>query len=268
MGIETGQTGDFASGAGGAPLYPGIAWKPYYERNEFPWVAEVEARADAVRSELPGLRGQRAFRADRQPQGLELPYEGAWNTYNSYHSGHTFGENCRRCPETVGLLAAVPDCFPMPGIAKFSALSPDTHITAHCGFGNFKLRCHLTLTDAAGCELRVSSEVRRWENGKCLLFDDSFEHEVWNRGERTRIVLLFDFWRPDLSPGKIAILKQFFVFAFTHTHMRDGWKQSQMTMKPRRRSNAGGFDAPLSSASRRAGRAAHASRRPLVNDPT
>jgi aspartate beta-hydroxylase len=129
------------------------------------------------------------------------------------------------------LLSGIPGCSPVPGIAKFSAVTPGTHITPHCGFGNFKLRCHLGLTDAPGCEMRVGSEIRRWEDGKCMVFDDSLQHEVWNKGDRTRIVLLFDFWHPDLAPGEVAVLKDFFAL-FNRLHVLAGWKRSQMTMKP------------------------------------
>jgi aspartate beta-hydroxylase len=50
-----------------------------------------------------------------------------------------------------------------------------------------------------GLPLRVSSEVVSWQEGKCLVFDDSFEHEVWNKSDCERVVLLIQFWHPDLT---------------------------------------------------------------------
>ncbi len=41
--------------------------------------------------------------------------------------------------------------------------------------------------------------MRTWEEGKVIVFDDSFEHEVWNDSKQERIVLLLNFWHPDLS---------------------------------------------------------------------
>ena len=32
-----------------------------------------------------------------------------------------------------------------------------------------------------------------------MIFDDSFEHEVWNEGNSSRLVLIVDIWHPDLT---------------------------------------------------------------------
>jgi hypothetical protein len=58
------------------------------------------------------------------------------------------------------------------------------------------LRLHLGLDVPAECAMRVGTETKSWQEGKCLVFDDSFEHEAWNRGDRTRTVLLCDFLNP------------------------------------------------------------------------
>ncbi|WP_437578945.1 aspartyl/asparaginyl beta-hydroxylase domain-containing protein [Sorangium sp. So ce887] len=227
------RTGRFSAGGSDEPLFPGLAREAFYESEEIPWIGDVERAADVVRRELLALRGKEAFRVYQQPHGAELPVHGQWNTFNFYHSGHTFEDNCQRCPETTKLLASVPGCFPAPGIAKFSALAPGTHITAHQGFGNFKLRCHLALTDSRGCEMRVADEVRGWEDGKCLVFDDSLEHEVWNRGSLTRVVLLFDFWHPELDLYELELLQDIIAF-FHQLRFFDEWKASQTTMLPAR----------------------------------
>lgn len=31
------------------------------------------------------------------------------------------------------------------------------------------------------------------------MFDDSFEHEVWHRGETRRVVLLVNIWHPHIT---------------------------------------------------------------------
>ena len=55
--------------------------------------------------------------------------------------------------------------------------------------------------------MRVGNEVVRWSEGKLLVFDDSFEHEVWTAGDRTRFVLLFDVYHPDLRPEEMILLE-------------------------------------------------------------
>ena len=50
--------------------------------------------------------------------------------------------------------------------------------------------------DEAACRIRVDSEIIPWAPGKVFVFDDTFEHEVWNDTEEERVILLFDFDRP------------------------------------------------------------------------
>lgn len=125
--------------------------------------------------------------------------------------------------------------------ARFSVLRAGTHISAHCGISNAKLRVHLGLSVPATppprrSAIRVGQEVRRWAEGKLLVFDDSFEHEVWwhwddaagsggkgGNGESgadratQRIVLILDVWHPRLSEQRIAELRGSFARNFAHT---------------------------------------------------
>jgi aspartyl/asparaginyl beta-hydroxylase (cupin superfamily) len=81
----------------------------------------------------------------------------------------------------------------------FSLLRPGARIAPHTGMFNTRLVCHLPLIVPPGCRFRVGNEVREWEEGKLLIFDDTIEHEAWNDGGEDRVVLIFDIWRPELS---------------------------------------------------------------------
>ena len=48
--------------------------------------------------------------------------------------------------------------------------------------------------------------VRSWTEGKFIVFDDSFEHEVWHEGESFRLVLIVDIWHPELTARERATL--------------------------------------------------------------
>ena len=51
--------------------------------------------------------------------------------------------------------------------------------------------------------MRVGSETRAWTEGRACVFDDSIEHEAWNKNpDHLRVVLIFDVWRPELSPAE------------------------------------------------------------------
>jgi aspartyl/asparaginyl beta-hydroxylase (cupin superfamily) len=92
----------------------------------------------------------------------------------------------------------------------FSKLTPGAHIPPHRGMLNCRLIAHLPLIVPDGCWLRVGNETRRWEEGKLLIFDDSFEHEARNESGETRIVLLFDLWRPELGDDEKAGISAIF----------------------------------------------------------
>ena len=84
---------------------------------------------------------------------------------------------------------------------ELSMMSPGTHVRRHCGPVNHKWRLHLALVvpePEGSARLRVGSETLLWQEGKILLFDDSYEHEVWNDGETPRAVLIIDLWHPEV----------------------------------------------------------------------
>jgi hypothetical protein len=84
-------------------------------------------------------------------------------------------------PRTVQVLRQIPNLI----AAKFSLLSPGTHIAPHCGPTTRRIRLHLPLVmrNASCCRIRVGGEEQRWQLGRVLAFDDSFEHEIWHEGD-------------------------------------------------------------------------------------
>ena len=51
--------------------------------------------------------------------------------------------------------------------------------------------------------IRVGQERRHWQEGRVLIFDDAFEHEVWNEATRLRVVLFVDFAKPLRFPANV-----------------------------------------------------------------
>lgn len=60
------------------------------------------------------------------------------------------------------------------------------------------------------CDFRVGNETREWVEGRACLFDDTVEHEAWKLSDQTRVDLLFEVWRPDLSEGERAMVSAMF----------------------------------------------------------
>jgi tetratricopeptide (TPR) repeat protein len=91
------------------------------------------------------------------------------------------------------------------GQAYFSVLSPGARLQAHCGPTNARLRVHIGLSVPENAAMRVGNETRRWREGEAFIFDDSFEHEVWNEGSEPRLVFIFDVWHPQLSTDEARL---------------------------------------------------------------
>lgn len=88
---------------------------------------------------------------------------------------------------------------------KFSLINPNAHVHPHTGPSNCRIRAHLGLVvpQFGGTPvIRVGppeSEIRTWKEGEFIIFDDSFEHEVWHNGTSFRLVLIVDLWHPEIS---------------------------------------------------------------------
>lgn len=199
--------------------FPGLPQRAFYERAEFDWVAPMEAMTDAIVAELAAVRAQEAdfapyvqTAADRPAPNNPLRDDDSWGALYFWQGGAPVEDNARRCPSVMAALALAP----MPAIAGrspmalWSLLKPGTHIQPHHGLLNTRLICHLPLLVPGDCALRVGAETRAWRKGEMLLFDDSIEHEAWNRSGDTRVVLLFEVWRPEIDAEEREALTRLF----------------------------------------------------------
>ncbi|MFA6232327.1 MAG: aspartyl/asparaginyl beta-hydroxylase domain-containing protein [Rhodanobacter sp.] len=197
-------------------FFPGIASQPYYPRTHFPWLEALEAGTDVVRDELRAVLAQgqqlEAFLGQAPaPAGQGMlrstgARDAAWDAYFFYRHGVRYDDHCARCPQTTALLDALPlvrirDHAPE---TLFSILTPGSHILPHTGVTNTRLVTHLPLIVPPDCAIRVGGEEHVWQEGRCVTFDDTWEHEAWNRSEQTRVVLILDSWHPDLSEAERA----------------------------------------------------------------
>jgi aspartate beta-hydroxylase len=190
-------------------------------RDVFPWVALLEDNVGVILNEFFSLRGTDAFQPYRSPPpstitasstnatdalGQLATDSGSWNVAYLYLHGLDFADNLLRCPKTAAIVAQIPrhyhHCF-------FSSMAPQTHITPHYGSTNKKLRCHLPLVvpSSTAAWLRVGDERVEMQQGRCVIFDDSHEHEAGNDDfESPRVVLIVDVWHPDLSDEEVRFL--------------------------------------------------------------
>lgn len=103
-------------------------------------------------------------------------------------------------PDVSGFIPGQFNNASMPYV-KLYRQTPGTHLRAHYGMTNSKLTAHLGLIVPEGSSITVRGETRSWEEGKVLVFDDSFEHEaVTTHPTQARYVLNVGFWHPELHP--------------------------------------------------------------------
>jgi aspartyl/asparaginyl beta-hydroxylase (cupin superfamily) len=199
--------------------FPGLPQRQFYERSEFPWLAEVENAAPAMQEELRAVLADGQDFApyveassDRPRAANPLINDPSWGAFYFWRNGEKVGANASRCPATMAALelAPMPRIDKRSPIALWSLLKPGTHIQPHHGLLNTRLICHIPLIVPDDCAIRVGNETRAWRTGEALIFDDSFEHEAWNKSADTRIILLLEIWRPEISAEERAALTTIF----------------------------------------------------------
>lgn len=178
--------------------------RAWHNSQEYPWVNILEKNFEGIKKDA--LRIFQKNLMNIHPENNDLAGYGTWNTFFFYQNGTKYISNHEECPFTSSILDKIPGVN-IAGRTYFSAMTPGIHIKAHCGPHNFKLRTHLGIVTPEEAVIRVGSVTKPWQQGKCIIFDDSFEHEVWNKSEKTRIVLIVDVWNPCLSLEEVMALQ-------------------------------------------------------------
>ncbi|XP_061094027.1 aspartyl/asparaginyl beta-hydroxylase isoform X7 [Conger conger] len=135
------------------------------------------------------------------PEDENLREKGEWGQFTLWQQGKKVEKSCHSVPKTCALLERYPEATGCKrGQIKYSVMQPGTHVWPHTGPTNCRLRMHLGLViPAQGCSIRCTNQTRTWEEGKVLIFDDSFEHEVWQDASSFRLIFIVDVWHPELT---------------------------------------------------------------------
>jgi aspartyl/asparaginyl beta-hydroxylase (cupin superfamily) len=199
--------------------YPRLPAIPFFERELFPWLPQLEAATATIQAELAAVLAE-----DRDKfspyiqlppeapvnQWVELNHSPSWSSYFLWRDGVRQDANCKRCPKTTALLDTLPIArqHGYAPTAMFSVLAPHAHIPPHTGSANTRLITHLPLILPGGCRFRVGAETRDWKMGEAWVFDDTIEHEAWNDSDQTRVILIFDVWNPLLSEAERTLITE------------------------------------------------------------
>ena len=164
----------------------------------FPWIRDLEARWPEIREEVDRLLTRQEGippLADISPDHRRIAPPDQWKSFFLHGYGYDQEENIRRCPKTAAAVAGIPGL----NSAFFSILTPGAHIPRHRGVTKAILTAHLGLVvpkRREDCRMQVADEIVTWEEGRAIVFDDTYHHEVWNDTEESRVILLVQFRRP------------------------------------------------------------------------
>jgi aspartyl/asparaginyl beta-hydroxylase (cupin superfamily) len=213
--------------------YPGLPSIEFHDREDFPWLHDLEAATARIQGELAAVFEDERAAAEIEPYAQfddqqtaerwkDLNYSLRWSAYHFANAGQRIEAHWAKCPFTSALL----DRMPQPDLSRrspaalFSILRPKTHIPPHCGVANFRLICHLPLILPPDCRLRVGNVTRAWKMGEAFVFDDTIEHEAWNDSDQMRTVFIFDIWHPALTAEERAFISRSVEFVDRFNEMK------------------------------------------------
>lgn len=183
-----------------------IPTNPFLLADAFPWTTRLSENWQIMAQEAASILRHRDAvppLKDISPDHARIAGDGHWRSFFLVGYGYEVPENCARVPATAELVRQIPDL----NSAFFSILEPGAVIPRHRGVTRGLVTCHLGLIvpdQQERCVMQVEDTTRFWEKGKWLVFDDSYYHEVHNRTDQRRVILLVQVKRPMRLLGRLA----------------------------------------------------------------
>jgi aspartyl/asparaginyl beta-hydroxylase (cupin superfamily) len=200
-------------------IYPDLPSQPWHDPDGYPLAGYLEDHYEQIRDEILALDGRRFHRESER-----IERTGDWDVAFFYERGRRREEVCAACPVTAHGIDTYPAIRTVAGLIYVSRMRPGTHISPHRGPTNLRVRCHLGIEVPVGdCAIEVDGIARRWEEGKCLVFDDYLVHEAWNHTDEDRIVLIVDLWHPGLSPTEVRLLEGLHGYVYVNARRLSGY---------------------------------------------
>ncbi|WP_458130270.1 aspartyl/asparaginyl beta-hydroxylase domain-containing protein [Pseudomonas sp. Z2-11] len=181
--------------------FPGLSDNAWHDPTTVPFCAKLEENAQKIAAEYFGITNSDPESPYVQ-NGVDFITGTEWRAA-LLKSWDFKSDQCQIYPKTADLLSDSDSAE----TAMFSVVKAGGKILPHCGPWNTRLTVHLGLSIPTECQIRVGDEIRTWTPGSTLVFDDSFEHEVWNNSDQSRVILLVDVWHPQLNGEERMILE-------------------------------------------------------------
>lgn len=178
----------------------GLSAYPWHNSSNFPFAKVLEENYETFKRELNTLILSNTTMFGTENENRNSFSGGDWTALvikskTGYSSFSSF------LPQTTEILQSIDEEFIL---IKYSAMKPGTRILPHTGPSNRRLRAHFCITHTGGAQMRVGEEWRTWEEGRVLVIDSSYEHEVIHDGPDLRVVLILDVWHPEYTGRNFA----------------------------------------------------------------
>ena len=192
--------------------------KEFYDPSLMPVASDLEDSFSDIKREYDAIIKRYDDFAPFQtisPHQTYISNDDRWRLFFLKGAGLWFKRNCGLMPVTHGILKR----HPYVVSAYVSVLGPHKRLNPHAGPYSGVLRLHLALDIPSEnrCHITVNGQRRHWQQGKCLMFDDTYEHWAANDSGELRSVLFMDVMKPlpkPLAIVNIAIIKIARVFPY------------------------------------------------------
>ena len=200
----------------------------------FPWTSHLAGNLSAIRDEAQALlRDRTSIPSVRELSSdhEKIAVDDNWRSFFLWGYGLRAEANCARCPQTVRVLEQIPGLLS----ALYSVTLPGAHIPRHTGPTKAIITAHMGLIlplSRQDCRMQIGDQEVIWEEGRVVIFDDMYPHEVWNDTEEDRVILMLHLKRPLRFPGS-AVRDLLFAALRASPFVRDGlrnlerWEKSK-----------------------------------------
>jgi len=164
----------------------------FYDENDFPELSELKAHWKEIRDEIFRVESMSGQLTGHHTYNTP-PISGELNWTNFYLDNFMWRShgNYDLFPFTSNLIRQIPNLT----LASVSILSGQSTVNPHYGDTNGIVRCHLGLKIPAAypeCGIRVGNQERGWKEGEFVVFTEAHLHEVWNKTDERRYLLIID----------------------------------------------------------------------------
>ncbi|GMI07830.1 hypothetical protein TrLO_g11577 [Triparma laevis f. longispina] len=208
--------------------FPGLSASPRYYRNnsgswpdfaydDLKWVDELESRLDEIKMEFESSAiPDEMWETFRTKKGQEFSATTGWSHVSFLDNFKWKPKQIATLPRTYDIVTDIVGTERRLGPRHIAVArqKSGTGIPEHSDLINTMLTLHMVIKAPSKCAvgITINGEKHFWKVGDPIVFDTTYPHETFNEGEGDEddvVVLLVDFWHPDLSICEIEAVRKF-----------------------------------------------------------